>query len=467
MRFKIILIFLFVIFFANVVALQYYGGNGFILTLFTITSNVLLYFGFRKNAIFFDMFIGVFLWLGFWLKTIIRITFLDSRFSEGLSSFIISPSAFDKVLLISSIAFITLIITSLIREKYIYIYNNQSNNREDGLFAFYKYHRKSILIFYITLFVFVALSNAYFGIYQRGEITQTVLPFGLNGIYKWLLLFGISSFAALILNYEFKLYQKTTLFVPILTLIEACITNVSLLSRGMILNTSALGFGIIKDVQVHNPKTSKSFWIIISIVFVGLFISSVIVVNSIRANINNTNNNYTATTVNRSINDIKIVFLDRWVGIEGMIAVSTSDKKGWKLFQKAINEKYDEKKTSFYDLNLINSPYINTDMTIHHYISLPGFIAFFYYANSIVFLMIVLIILSIFACLLELMAYKLSNNNLILASLIAQVVAYRYAHFGYVPAQSYLLFGAIILNIFIIYGLNKVLFLYYEGKKKG
>ena len=52
---------------------------------------------------------------------------------------------------------------------------------------------------------------------------------------------------------------------------------------------------------------------------------------------------------------------------------------------------------------------------------------------------------------LELTAYKLSNKNIIFASLIGQVVAYRLIHFGYIPAQSYLLVGSIILNILVYY----------------
>jgi len=41
--------------------------------------------------------------------------------------------------------------------------------------------------------------------------------------------------------------------------------------------------------------------------------------------------------------------------------------------------------------------------------------------------------------------------------LLAQVVAYRFASFGYVPAQSYLLFGTLIFNVVIIYMVDKFL----------
>jgi hypothetical protein len=184
-------------------------------------------------------------------------------------------------------------------------------------------------------------------------------------------------------------------------------------------------------------------------------------VNNLRQNNISTNINININ-MNHSAHGVKILFLDRWVGIEGMLAVSGSSRRGWSLLEEAVVEKYDEHKTSFYDLNLINSPYLNIDMNKHHHISLPGFIAFFYYAGSTVFLFVIIGFLGLLAGLIEIFAYKISGKNLIFAALIAQVVAYRYAHFGYVPAQSYLLFGSILLNIFIIYGANKTLSLCYK-----
>ena len=45
-----------------------YSGNILIYVSFSIVSNYLIFFSFRKNAIFFDTFFGLFLWLGFWFK---------------------------------------------------------------------------------------------------------------------------------------------------------------------------------------------------------------------------------------------------------------------------------------------------------------------------------------------------------------------------------------------------------------
>ena len=78
-------------FFASILALTIaalfqYKGHLYIYLLFSAASNLLLYFGFRKNAIFFDTFIGVFFWLGFWLKFSIRVAFMDGLFQESVGN---------------------------------------------------------------------------------------------------------------------------------------------------------------------------------------------------------------------------------------------------------------------------------------------------------------------------------------------------------------------------------------------
>jgi len=53
--------------------------------------------------------------------------------------------------------------------------------------------------------------------------------------------------------------------------------------------------------------------------------------------------------------------------------------------------------------------------------------------------------------------YRLGGKNLMLCALFAQVVAYRFSSFGYVPSQSYLLFGSLFLTLLMIYAAEKLL----------
>ena len=57
------------------IAITEYRGEAYVYLIFSIASNGLIYFAFRKDAIFFDTFIGLFFWLGFWLK-FSRVTYL-------------------------------------------------------------------------------------------------------------------------------------------------------------------------------------------------------------------------------------------------------------------------------------------------------------------------------------------------------------------------------------------------------
>ena len=86
--------------------------------------------------------------------------------------------------------------------------------------------------------------------------------------------------------------------------------------------------------------------------------------------------------------------------------------------------------------------------------TLPGIIAFLFYSGSYYFLFISMFIICIIASLIEYLAFRLSNNNLIFSALIGQIIAYRLIHFGYLPHQSYLLFGTILITIFFVYLLN-------------
>src|SRR5690606_10214878 len=92
-----------------------------------------------------------------------------------------------------------------------------------------------------------------------------------------------------------------------------------------------------------------------------------------------------------------------------------------------------------------------------HFVSLPGYIAFLFYPGSYLFLFCAVLMFSMLAAVIEYLVYRLGGQNLVFCALIAQVIAFRYTSFGYVPMQSYLLFGSILLNVLILYFSDRVL----------
>jgi hypothetical protein len=449
-------------------ALFEYPGHAYIYLLFTLICNALLYSGFRKNALFFDAFIGAFCWLGFWFKLTIRVAFMDGTFREDVGDFDGSGVAYDRALLITCCGLVPLLLVSILRERFGFSYPlSFGANKNRALLSFYQDNRARVLIGFSVLVVLVGLTNAYFGIYQRGELPRTIPPLGLRGVYTWLLLFGLATFSALILDFELSLNKKTPNLVVALTLLEGFVTNVSMLSRGMILNSSALAYGVVKSLKLKSIKPNYRLLTGWLVMFALLFAISILLVQHVREK-NSAESMRSKLDISEIDPDgvargLPILFVDRWVGMEGVLAVSSYPKLSWDLWNEAWKEVY-APKMSFYDANLIRSPYVNTDMIKHHHISLPGIVAFCFYPGSFAFLFGCMFALGWIAVAVEIAVFKLGGGNLILCSLLGQVVAYRYMHFGYMPSQSYLLFGAIFLNLILISSANRFLLSKANGK---
>ena len=122
----------------------------------------------------------------------------------------------------------------------------------------------------------------------------------------------------------------------------------------------------------------------------------------------------------------------------------------------SFKEKAKKTEPTFYEINFDLK---TIDYSKQEYINiqgntLPGIIAFLFYSGSYYFLFISIFIICIIASLIEYLAFKLSSKNLIFSALIGQVISFRLIHFGYLPHQSYLLFGTIIITIFLVYLTN-------------
>jgi len=469
----------FIIIALSYLGLQNYSGSKINYFSFTIISNFLILFAARKNTIFFESFFSLFLWLGFWFKFTCTIVFTDGVFREGVGMFDYTKESFNETLLVSQIGILAFIISGFFREYFIFNYPRkldlQSFKYNPFLFG-----RKNIWIFFSIIFVAIACLNFYFKVYQKGLIPIYEINFLISGIFKWLLLFGLSAFSANLIFYEFNFYKKFFFISLLLITLEVFFTSFSMLSRGMIFNVLALLLGIYKfSKKVNKPNNINYYSKSIIFAFI-LFYISISSVNYIRANYFYVGKSSIFTTnkfsevkeykkgedkkiqkkyaTAKSINsEILYLIINRWVGIDGIMSViSKKDLLNSSFLLSSFNERASKNMPTFYELTfelkenkVSNEIYDNVKGN-----TLPGALAFSYYSGSYYILFLIIFSISIFASCLEYLSFKFSSNNLILAALIGQVIAFRFAHFGYLPHQSYLLFGSIILTILLSYILS-------------
>jgi len=458
-----------------------YSGDPYIYILFSISAHFLLYSGFRRQALFFDTFIGIFIWLGFWLKHFFVIMIFQNTFEiKAYRFFDGSTEIVDQSLLVSTFGIAGFLLASYFRSNYLKFISFNSTQSIDYSYHVYIKYKKYILASLILMILTIALFNYNYSIYQRGMVANYVLPYKLNGVITWLLLFGFATFVTIIIQYEIKQNKCLTLQPIVLNFLESFISNVSILSRGMLLNSLSVFLGAFKYLKINHFIINKKILFQSCLVFSFAFMLSLYVVSSARSTshskrpINNTtyvsenvshlnySRNFQMLDAKKFFKKIYKLVVNRWIGIEGVVVVTSYPEKGGLLFKRAWGERYKGYGTSFYDQTMINSPYSNIDTNKHHFVSIPGIIAFLFYTGSTLFVIVSTFLIGIVMSFAEYVIYKLTSENIILCSLLSQVIAYRLCHFGYVPAQSYLLFGAIILNVFLIYMINKLIYYFFN-----
>lgn len=145
---------------------------------------------------------------------------------------------------------------------------------------------------------------------------------------------------------------------------------------------------------------------------------------------------------------ILALVVDRWIGLEGVMAVSSYPEKNNKLLLDAITEKRSiGSSTKFQEI--AKSHYQWTDANVWQFASLPGAAAFFYLSGS---LWLVILGMAVFALLLQLIEqfiFRITSNPL-LCSMLGLTLANTISQFGITPRQDIPFYSMIFIFIILV-----------------
>ena len=458
--------------------IYFYKGNKINMVIFAILFNCIFYFVFSRKAYFFEMFFGGLLWLGFYYKLFLGVIFDNYIFREGAGlygkiDFNAKIEILNNTLIIASYGVTGFLLACLIKKHFLYKFFNLRKNltRTDHVLNI-KLLLFFLLIFFISFFT-ITISNFYLGIYQRGIISTFNVHFTVSAIYKWLLLFGFSSFIAFC--FIFTLKSKPQIYaISTISIIETFFSNLAFLSRGMIFNCFAIFIGLYKSNRFYKLKLNIKFFLIYLFCILSVFYLSVISVNYLRANIFFVKKDPLKSIIIESeveVIDEKIkkkydkfdtslkeffeLSRTRWVGIDALLAVEASDEKNYNFFKNSFFDKFDKDKYPYYERN-IQKRVKKLNNTIQYGITTPGIFAFLYYTGSQIFVFFIIFSITLFILTIEKFIFSIFNN-LILCSILSQVFAYRLIHFGYMPQNTYFLLTSILITIIGLFLLKKLL----------
>jgi len=452
-------------------SLNIYPGNKLVYLLFSFFSLFYLFYSMSAAKYFFHIFLSLFLFLGFWLKYSLVSVYRNNYFQEGIGNFDFSPKSLDDVLIITTIAIFAFLLSNFFYEKKI-----EQKSLKNNINNFYLINNNknliSLLFFFLSLFI--SFINFEYSIYQKGVISNKDLHF-LRNFFAWFYQVGFALIFSLLL--DFNLYKKKFENIIFIICLSFFIISISFLSRNYIFSILPFFLSIYIFSKNYNLNFEKKYLFYLSILLsLILFFTSFYAVNNLRVKaskvvnlisteyvdgedlknkkekINNINA-FNTKTEKLFLDQFLPTFLNRFVGIDGLMAIYSYPKKNYQLFISTFSESLEEGRISFYDSTFLESVYKKPLSDLgnkNHFITLPGIIGYLYIPGSIIFIFCICLLIGFLFCELE----KIIDNRLNMSTLTASVsylISYRLAHFGYAPLQTYKLFLGIFIFIIITY----------------
>ncbi len=441
------------LFIISVAALNNYPGQWLYYIIFSVLFNYAFVKAIFFPSFFFETFLYVFLWLGFWLKFSYRTILQNYSFVEATGSFDYSNDSLDRVLMIGSLAVATCIVTVTTASRVKLFKREKIQKHEFPALRFYEKNWIPIWGFFLAFVLAVGILNFNFGIYIRGMAPEVQIFSPLRNLIVWLLLGGLGCVAATFVYWE-MLLKRHFFSALIFALFEILISSTAMLSRAFIINSASQIWALLGQNRLRIDLGWKKSTVLATSVGL-MFVSSVIGVGYLRyEKYPRTHVRTVASADNFVKSNSTSLFIDRWVGLEGLMSVVSYPNLGWGLLAKAWNEPMDPQKHGFYDSEIAKSQYLGIKLTKQHFITLPGIVAFLFYPGSILFLMLMLsIICLVFVSIETLISNKIGNP--FLTALFAQSAAYKLLHFGYAPHQFWKYFAAFLITLWFIYKIQE------------
>lgn len=435
-----------------------YPGSALSYTLFSLAFLALLASGLvRQKAGYGYLFLAAMLWLGFWLKVTIHLIF-PYPFTEFIGRFSGNPDAWDEVLLIATIAATGVLVAGFSVLKVTrFIFKRQQKNQKYTIPVWYSAHRAKAWIALLISIALVATLNAFFGFQQSGLVPRTILGWHLNGVIYYFLSIVFSICASTLLWWDI-LMGRNVVGVVYVILFEGLASSISLLSRGTLVFHVLPQMLALYKFKVRLVGYAWHRALLLLFVF---FVSSVMtysIVNSLRnhyysdvpleLSVESTLFQGDGSSKREGVRFLRFV-VDRWLGVEGVMAVASYPEKNAAQFWRGLSERSVNGKVTMYQ-EICLSHYKDMDAGRFRFANLPGITGFLYYSGSLVAIFLGLMFFTIAIVICEGIVFVATGNPLVCA-FVGGGLANMVCQFGVAPSNLLPMFVALTGSIAIVW----------------
>jgi hypothetical protein len=452
-----------------------------------------------------SLFFGLMIWMGFFVKTAFHLI-LKYPFLEPVGGFTGTPAQWDQVLLVTSVGGLAFAGFKILAD---WLFKTRQSNKfvlgpADQVSAVYLKYRSWIILTTLGLIAAVSILNIVYGINMSGLVAFTVLPWPVNAITGWILYMG---FALAISQFSFWAYNNGRKFIPeiLLSIVESLLSSVSVISRGLFL------FHLVPTlfVYTYNSVKMKIRWSLLgalAMVVLGAFLANSVGVTKVRESLFDDGSfiydfydigdedsllfdiqelqnpeikgtlaglserptaapsvsvqsysilNAVTTTDKKPSNDIangliqiSRLIIDRWVGIEGMMAVVSYPEISLELMVASFFRVPKIGELDVYE-KIARSPY--QPSLRYSFASIPGPVAFLYYTGSLLVVVGGMLMFSLILYALDQVLHFAFKNPFLTAQ-VGFYVANGIAQFGISPRPlgvSFLMTTIALVGLFL------------------
>ena len=303
----------------------------------------------------------------------------------------------------------------------------------------YARHRRGIWKATVVVVIASHAWNAYAAVYVTGVNPRVILPWSGNAALAWWLLLGIPAWLALVVGWEMRWRQRRTLQWEVLWMpvLEAIMSAASLMSRASyLLRVTPYLLASTRSEDGFSPRIPTPWWRTLAALGAGLAVSLVIVMalrvgtyyENAPARVFGPGSSGRATdsesgTSSPPVSGFQLrpvffaaretgkLFLERWTGMEGVLAVTAADPKP-ALLLAALSEDPARGTDALYQ-ELAKAPYERQERFT--FLTLAGVVAVLAMAGSpAVMFLGMAIVLAIFMAT-ESLLRRLTGNELVCA----------------------------------------------------
>lgn len=340
--------------------------------LLSLAFNWLFFDAIRKQYSAGYLFLTAVMWIGFWLKFSIN-TIFSTIWMAPIGTFDFSAQQVDHVAVVASIGALGAMLAGVLFNKL----NNKPRYSQP------KAHSFNNRYYWIAGLLAVAIMSTLNEVYQIVQAFRPPpvlnLPFRLQGLITWY--FGGGWSILLMIPFYRSFCTQKDVQAVFLLVFAGVIVSTTVFSRGVLVFQALIMLLPLFVYRDFLPKPSvNKLTKYLLIIFLGVCVS-VIAAMERRSNFFESVAPERATSLSSSTwFYIAKLPIDRWIGLEALMAVTAYEGKSLGFFFERLSEKRVPGQVDFYTHKIALNP--TTDTNTVNYSTPPGFIAFAYFSGS-------------------------------------------------------------------------------------